>query len=345
MNSVASMINLRGRQVASGLYNAAYSKAFTAEIDLANADDQSDCVLYSKLPSEIRTRIFEYAVASTDDHTKPYLPDRVYYRPGSHYHQKTDISLLLTCKQIYLETRLMPAAQTEHNFWLFGAPFQTMRTKVNGMARFDAWSASLNEEQRQTVNYVRLFAQQYYLENLDQFSRLSSLASITTKQLTLTFRHSDWWSWQSPAESSDKLGICPWLPARTSQQAMLAQTLEPDLVFLNEYMKQGTWGFQISQIKGLSILKIEFEIDVVKKAQLQVVLERAKHWKFPLEGTNTALKQVGEIRESSWVGLADLKDDSSPMLNRTSTSAQQDDRPRRTYYVAEMTWKRVTTNG
>ena len=310
---------------------------------MANTADQSQCVLYNGIPPEIRERIFEYACSSTNDLTKPYLPDRVYCRPGYQYHKKTETSLLRTCKRVFAEARLMPVGQTEHLFWMFGGPYQMMKTKINGMARFDAWTASLNFEQQQAVNYVHIFAQQAYLENLGRFSRLSSLV-ITTKQLTLTFRHSDWWSWESPAESSDKLGICPWLPSRVSHQTMLAQPLEPELHSIKEGMKQGTWGQQICQVKGLSVLRIEFEIDVVKKAQLQHVLERAKYWKFPLDGSNGVLEQVGDVRESSWEGLADRKDDSSTTLNPPLlTSPTWNDRPKRTYYVAEMTWKRVAT--
>ena len=100
----------------------------------------------------------------------------------------------------------MPVAQTKHTFWLFGGPSRMMRTKIHGMARFDAWTVSLNEEQRQAVEHVHLFAQQAYLEGLGQQTRLAPLAGITTRRLTLTFRHSDWWSWESPPESSDKLG-------------------------------------------------------------------------------------------------------------------------------------------
>jgi len=89
-----------------------YSTASTAEINTANALDQSQCILYKRFPAEIRNCIFEYAVASVDDFDKPYRLNRVYCRPGHLYHQKTDISLLRTCKRVFAEARLMPVAQT-----------------------------------------------------------------------------------------------------------------------------------------------------------------------------------------------------------------------------------------
>jgi hypothetical protein len=114
MAAIPTMISLRARQVSAGFQNTSYSKASIAEIDMANAKDQSQCIFYSKFPSEIRTSIFEYAMASTDDTSRPYYPDRVYYRPGYHYHQHTSVALLQTCKQIFAETRLMPVAEAEH---------------------------------------------------------------------------------------------------------------------------------------------------------------------------------------------------------------------------------------
>lgn len=93
---------------------------------------------------------------------------------------------------------------------------------------------------------------------------------------------------------------------------------------------------------GLSVLRIEFETDLAKKAQLQQVLERARYWKFPLEDTNAFLEQVGEIRESIWEGLAKLKDDNTPMLNPPPIGDPAwNARPKRNYYVAEMTWRKT----
>ena len=336
------ILQRQSRRVADGLQAHSHSKAYTADIDMTNALAQSECLLLNKLPPEVTLRIFQYVLTTNDDPTQPYLPDRIYYRPGYNYHQKTDISLLLTCKRIFDIARLMPVAEREHVFWLFGGPYQMMKTKVNGMARFDAWTASLNEEQQQAVKHVHIFAQQCYLEGLGHLNRLSPLL-ISTKHLTVTFRHSDWWSWESPAESWYKLGICPWLPSRVTHQTMLAQPLEPDFGVVRELLKQRTWGHQMGQVRGLQVLRIEFEVDVKKKAQLQAVLERAKYWKFPLKDTNTILEHIGQVRESSWEGLEILKDDSSPMLNPTASSDQSwQGRPKRTYYVAEMTWKRTT---
>ena len=214
-----------------------------------------------------------------------------------------------------------------------------MKVGISGLARFDEWTASLNEEQRQAVQRVHVFPEQRCLEQRRHSSRLPPLSGLATKHLTLTFRHSGWWGQELPAESSEKLGICPWLQARVSQRRMLAEPLQPDPAYLRQHMGKFTWGHQICQIKGLKTLTIEFEIGMGKKAQLHEVVARAKHWKFPLEGGDVVLEQVGEIRESRWEGLAELKDDNSPVLNPIRTTAEEDSRPRRTYYVCEMVFK------
>lgn len=49
---------------------------------------QPECTLYSEIPGEIRTRIFALALREFEDKSEPYRPNRVYYRPGCHYHTK-----------------------------------------------------------------------------------------------------------------------------------------------------------------------------------------------------------------------------------------------------------------
>ncbi|KAI0123469.1 hypothetical protein BJ170DRAFT_109559 [Xylariales sp. AK1849] len=315
-----------------------YSTSCPANIDMATMDEQSECVFFT-LPGEIRTSIFEYALTPDDDHTKQYLPDRVYTRPGQRFHPRTNISLLQTCKRIFQETRFMPVSQATHTFWVFGGPWKMMRTKLAGMAGWEPWQTSLSEEQRKAVQFVHIFAQQYVLESIGNVSTFRPLR-FATKNLRLTFRRTDWWSWQSPAASSDRLGICPWLPGRVTHQAMLAQPLLIPRDKMRETMVEGTWGWQICQMQGLQKLEIEFEVDVIKKLQLQKVLERAEHWIFPLAGTNAVLAKSGEVTEMEWEGVADRQEDSRYALNATGRGLVPD--MKKTYYVAMMTWKAVS---
>jgi hypothetical protein len=132
----------RMRGTRSPLTHRGFSKSQPATIDLSNADAQAGCVLFSVLPGEVRTAVFEYSLAPHADPTRPYAPDRVYCRPGSGFHAKSDISLLRTCKCVYVETCLVPVAMATHTFWLFGGPWRMMRAQMLAMGRWNMWQAS-----------------------------------------------------------------------------------------------------------------------------------------------------------------------------------------------------------
>lgn len=327
-----------------------FSESRPAQIDFSYTSEQPDCILFTRLPGEIRATIFEYVLAPGPNLQEPYPADRVYHRPDMQHHPKTDIALLLTCKLIFREARLMPVSQATHYFWIFGGPWRHMRAGVSSMAGWSHWQASLSPEQRQAVQHVHIFAQQVHLESLGIKPNLRYW-QFATKNLRITLRHSDWWSWESPAESSDRLGICPWMRGRTSHQGMLAQPLALSQDELRERMVEGTWGWQIGQVQGLQRLEIEFETDVDKKEQLQKVLDRAQHWVFPLSGQNAALVKSGDLVESTWEGSAVLRDDfNTPhplLLRRRSMGSsfpitRDEQHPSRTYYVAVMTWKVIS---
>ncbi|KAH6652581.1 hypothetical protein BKA67DRAFT_566944 [Truncatella angustata] len=322
------------------------ARSHLAEIDFSNTAEQPDCIFYSRLPAEVRTIIFEYALVPDPDLKKPYAPNRVFYRPYLRHHPKTRVALLRTCKLVFRETRLMPVAQATHYFWLFGGPWRYMKNGVHGQGDWALWARSLSEPQRAAVQHVHIFAQQFALEGLGGATVPRSWGSIATRSLRLTFRHSDWWSWESPAESSDKMGICPWLRGRTSRQDMLAQPLVLSHEQIHEQMADGTWGYQVGLVRGLQRLEIEFETDVLKKEQLEKVLDRAQHWVFPLQGRDAVLMKHGDVVESYWDGMADLKDDNAyPLQRRQSMSSftRATKEPQRTYYTAVMTWKVVST--
>ncbi|KIW79937.1 hypothetical protein Z517_06552 [Fonsecaea pedrosoi CBS 271.37] len=84
---------------------------------------------------------------------------------------------------------------------------------------------------------------------------------------------------------------------------------------------------------------MEFETDERKKSQLQVVVERAKHWRFPLVKEDFILEWTGERDESSWEGVRDLKDD----YQFKNEQPMRADVLNRRYYVVRMTWRALKT--
>jgi len=301
-------------------------------------DNQDGSDLFSLLPAEIRTYIFLLALTAHDDTTKPYRADRIYYRPGYQYHPKIDCSLLRTCKCVYQESRLLPVSANEHVFWLFNGPWKSIGRINRNTARWNGWYESLNQDQKNAVQTVHIFTQQYFLEGLGSRADVGQF-SFQTSRLHLTIRHSDWWSWESPLGSSDRLGICPWRTSRTSCQQMLAEPAQPDLSYIKAHMALSTWGGQICQLAELKVLEMEFETSEEKQTQLEAVVERAKFWKFPLARGDNVLEWSGALNESSWEGLLDLKDDYQVLREQPITGRG----PTRKYCVVRMCWKIVSS--
>ena len=309
-------------------------------MDAIRVSPQGGSPLFSKLPAEIRAEIFALALRAADDTSKPYRPDRVFYRPGYHHHKKTNCALLRTCKRIYGETRLLPVSVNEHIFWLFNGPWLSIGRVNRHTSRWNDLVLGLNEDQKSAIQLVHIFAQQCNLESLPNIFGWRAF-TFRTSCLHITIRHSDWWSWESPPASSDRLGICPWRENRTSCQQMLAEPAQPTLEYIKPRIERlTTWGGQVCQIEGLKVLKMEFETDKAKKSQLKVVTERAKGWKFPLTREETALIWTGKLEESSWEGLKKLKDDYQVLKEKPIA----DDLPKRKYYVVTMTWEAVPTS-
>lgn len=141
--------------------------------------------------------------------------------------------------------------------------------------------------------------------------------------------------------SNDRLGICPWRESRTSCQQMLAEPLDPDVDYIKPRIGSlSTWGGQVCQIKGLKVLKIEFEIGIPKEQQLQMVIERAKTWKFPLAGADAVLVWTGTMEDFFWEGLQSVKGDFMPLREKPIAG----DLPTRKYHVVTMTWVAVPSS-
>lgn len=70
--------------------------------------DQKQSPLFSKIPGEVRNKIFKYALTSYEDQSRLYDEDAGYRRPGYLAPHKIDWALLQTCQNIYVETWDLP---------------------------------------------------------------------------------------------------------------------------------------------------------------------------------------------------------------------------------------------
>jgi hypothetical protein len=281
----------------------------------AGADPQTHSPLLSTLPGEIRTKIYAFTLTSSDDPSKPFSPQHHHYRPGHTHRQRYDVSILQTCKRIYHEARLLPASLNKITIYLYRGP----RSNLPLYSQYD-WRERygiLNADQRDAVQTMHFFAQQFYLEGTPDLLRPGGFLlgreerrsrgdvetdQMTARTLVLTFRRSDWWSWESPIMSNDQLGICPWRRGRTDWKQMEGEPLE------GPKGEWEGWGGQFQYVRELETLEIEFESVATKKAQLERVVERAKHWKFPLKD-GKVLIWAGGVKEWTWEGSLKLQED------------------------------------
>lgn len=153
----------------------------------ADCNPQAASPLFSAVPPEIRNIIFQLALRSYPDESRPYPGNAYHFRPGYEYGQRIDTALLLTCHLIYSETRLLPVIINEHVFWCHRGP-------PGSSTEPDRYFLKMAKEQQDVVGCVHFFAQQFWLEQT--FSGVCLIPEMRPRKLKITIRHSDWWYWE-----------------------------------------------------------------------------------------------------------------------------------------------------
>ncbi|KAI9761999.1 MAG: hypothetical protein M1840_001497 [Geoglossum simile] len=279
---------------------------------------QLSCPLFTRIPGEIRTRIFEFALAEYDDTFRPYDETAFYYRPGYHYRQRIDTALLRTCRLIYLEARLIPIVINEHPFWCFRGPAHRRLG-----ARPQTYFPGLTPEQRIAAEHIHFFTQQYWLEGTwagSPWATVTQIPEMRPRKLTITVRHTDWWYW----ECDDPLGIDPRLPGRVHKNEMLSGDPHAEVKDSGDRRAARVrlaWGNQFKNLKGLCELVIELETVERKKSELDGIVARAKGWWFKLADGKVLVRDEAETRGHTWIGsrefdpLARVSPRAGPMLH------------------------------
>ncbi|KAF8140891.1 hypothetical protein K438DRAFT_697348 [Mycena galopus ATCC 62051] len=135
---------------------------------------------FFRLPPELLRLIFMDALVECNDPWRPYSGDEVRYY-GFKYAGKITISLLLTCRRIYDEARLLAAEVNVHTFWQGDAPPGQL------VSNHIAYFASMPNEQLRRVRHAR------FLVDVNWLKRPNSLVSwpeeLALRKLTITVRH------------------------------------------------------------------------------------------------------------------------------------------------------------
>ena len=158
--------------------------------------EQSESVLFSIIPAEIREHIFSYALTESEDTTKLYDIDTCYRRPGHLAPRITHTALLRTCQRIYREAWYMPWVNAQHSLYLASAGRRPDRsTSIEEMQKT---LTALHENNIDTlINHVQIFAQLYALEPGNDLQEILDMEYFHPRTLTITVRHTDFWFWES----------------------------------------------------------------------------------------------------------------------------------------------------
>ncbi|KAJ7637003.1 hypothetical protein FB45DRAFT_707549, partial [Roridomyces roridus] len=210
---------------------------------------QPQSPLFGILFPELRNLIFTHVLRVQHDLSHPHSRYTHYYRPGVDYARKIETNLLLTCRQIYLETHLAPISLNSHVFWKHSSHGpQGVKTPPSD---YNAYLSKMTLQQRAAVQRVHFFTHMPWLERRRAQEWLPGLSGFS---LTITIRHSNWSFWDQLQR--EPLRIHP--PTE--------------------------WGAWIGSMPRIQELVLEFETFDEEKEELEECVLVARKWRFPLEG-------------------------------------------------------------
>ncbi|KAJ4496808.1 hypothetical protein C8R41DRAFT_824818 [Lentinula lateritia] len=190
---------------------------------ISNHNTQEHSPLFNQIPPEIRNAIFLYALLSYEDLSTVYPEDQHYSRPDYRHTSRIDPRILQTCRLIYLESRFLPVMATEHVFWCHRAP-----PGITYASDPREYFARFTEEQKDRVDRVHFFTQQYYLEG--DFPEICKLPAMRPRSLKITLRHGDWWWWEDnhPLNLNDVWSTGLDYSTRLEEVILELETMERD---------------------------------------------------------------------------------------------------------------------
>lgn len=250
--------------------------------------------LFSRLPAEIRNQIYYYALLAYPDPTRPYSKHSFWYRPGYTHVRAISVNLLLTCRRVYLETHLVPVVHNEHVVW------GVEKSRIPpGSTNYLLHDRHMTLSQRNAVQYVHLFAQQFWLEDWKNqwLEFTTSWSNGGPGRLRITIRHTDWW-YNLLGENSP-LALDP----KRKGRARAGEWVPDDQPYEN-----GSWGSRFANLPGLKIFEMELETIEGKREQLDAIIEKARSWRFPSSDGNVLVMDEEEnIHKSAWTGSKHFK--------------------------------------
>lgn len=253
---------------------------------------QIACPLFALLPAEIRNAIFQFALEAYPDPNRPYSRHSYWYRPGYTHARKIATELLLTCRRVYLETDLLPLVHNEHIIW------GVERSRVPPQTSSYLVENRMKLSQRNAIQYVHLFTQQFWLEDWkDRWLAYSqSWPDGCPPRLRITIRHTDWW-YNLLGENSP-LALDP----KRKGRARVGEWVGP-----KEPFEPGSWGQRFVYMRGLKKFSLELETVQSKRQELDIIVDKARTWRFPLGDGLVLVLDKESTRRDTWMGSKHFK--------------------------------------
>lgn len=212
--------------------------------DTDSALEQSQSALFSILPGEIRNHIWNYALAEYQDETQLYDDATCYKRPEYFAPQKTDTTLLRTCKRIYQEAWFLPWTNAEQIFYLTSSDRRPTRTTTPAAMQKTLLTISKTQTMP-IIQHVRVFPQLYLLENGRRLQEILDLNFFYPKVITITIRHTDWWFWENDNNlhlDAKWVDFCRF-PNSLTELRMAFESLERKKDQIDDVVKQAIEGW------------------------------------------------------------------------------------------------------
>ena len=229
--------------------------------------------------------------------------------------------------------RYIEGLTTDRNYRTDGETEQ----RGNRLAAMSPFSPHLNQPdfsrpRHRTINYMDA---QTMAEHFGSKELRRKFPARPITKLTVRLGRTDWWTWASPPDCHEHLGLDPWVngPSYQAMEALAQRRRDGKPEEGQDPLETGKnydrWGMQVGCFPDLKLLEFVFETFAQKLSQLDLVVECAKTWVFPLP-ENFELRWDGKVEGSSWMGVAPKEygyHEETPWLHGMSDGKVDHDKP------------------
>lgn len=235
------------------------------ELDAAKCLPQTQSVLFSLVPGEIRDQIFRYALSDYEDESDLYAEDTCYRRPGYFAPRRNDTALLRTCQKVYREAWFLPWTTREHTLFLTSAV--RCPVKTTSAAEIQPVLNLIHAVHGKTeIDHIRIFPQLYRLEPGTALQSINDWHHFYPRRFTITLRHTDWWHWETDTAlriNGRFMSYCQF-PNSVQELVFELESIERRKEQINSIAKQMIDKWHFKRKDGVLLSAKDCSIDVMR---------------------------------------------------------------------------------